>query len=194
MYKRNKYPSKLSEEELEELPESMRDKMWDPGYVYFIDFGDGKQFKIGKTIHEPTERLEAIVKGANLIYPLPSTAKLLFYVYTDTSCYYLEQLMHMYYAGYNTAGEWFEFPTWMELAEAADQLRVFGSMYYQERWFELVPDDWLEYVKHGAIPLKVHYTKNSFPWITDAEEIERSDSIDIERLKEVFGDSSDFAS
>lgn len=146
--------------EIGEMRKEMAMKKWDPGYVYIIDYGDHKHFKIGKTVKDPTVRFNQITEGAGQLLPNPLNAKLLCYVEVSSNPYYLEQLLHMEYASYHAGGEWFLFDSLGDLAELVAKMYPFGCIEYTEDWYSLWGDDFVEYVMIGVYPEQVEYSKD----------------------------------
>lgn len=125
-------------------------KNWKTGYVYVIDYGDGADFKIGCTKNDPANRLKQIM-GTSVVMPM----SLVMTGRCDTNHYYVENLAHMRFDYCHKAGEWFEFdvPTlvdlWYFLDATCDQLEL------HDRWYEIMGDDWSEYVLHLGIGIKM---------------------------------------
>jgi hypothetical protein len=124
------------------------DKRWDFGYVYVLDFGDGKRFKIGKTILEPKLRVASIQHGVRSVVKLPDMSMVMFG--TSDNPYYLEQLLHMKFDDEHVGGEWFNL-SFPDLVEIYQILYAVGSVELTDHWFEIVPGDYLDYLKHGAV-------------------------------------------
>lgn len=119
-------------------------KTWREGYVYVIDYGDGKTFKIGHTTDSPDERLHQIARG-DVIMPM----RLVMHAYIRTNCRLLETLIQMQFDPNHVLGEWFRL-NFAQLIEVYSCLKGFGdSVELEDRWFELVPDDYDRYL-HGA--------------------------------------------
>ncbi len=89
----------------------------------------------------------------------------------DSNCKYLEDLLHMKYDSNHIRGEWFEF-SFMELVELYQALETFASVQLHQRWYEIVPNDYKEYIEHGAFNPKLpHFTRKEeeefLAWIKD---------------------------
>jgi hypothetical protein len=139
----------------------MENKKWNEGYVYLIDYGDGEQFKIGMTVHDPEKRLNQIIRGTGLIYPSRIECKLVLSVYVQTNVYYTEQLIHMTMANKHIAGEWFNLSDFRDLSRVAGIMDVLGGVRYYDRWFEIVPKDYLGYVSNYSAPSTIFYTRTA---------------------------------
>jgi hypothetical protein len=120
-------------------------KRWYPGYVYVIDYGDGKTFKVGSTIGNPEGRLKQIV-GSSVIMPM----HLVMAVYTETNCTWLENLVHMQLDNKHISGEWFTLD-FVDLVEVYQMLTSFGGVEMYDDWWNLVDEDYQKYIDHGAI-------------------------------------------
>lgn len=140
------------------------------GYLYVIDFGDKRTFKIGYTTKSVTERFNQIAKSSVL---MPNQMALVMSFDVMTNVYAVESLMHMKFEDYRINGEWFElnFPELVELYQVMCGLSVRQTLH--QRWFEVVPDDHEKYIEHYAIsPVKL-------PYMTVNEYNEHIDSLKI---------------
>jgi hypothetical protein len=137
-----------------------------PGYVYLIDFGDGKTFKIGQTKHEPELRLHQIAKG-NVIMPM----QLVMEVYTETNCGLLETLLHMNFDNNHIRGEWFRFD-FFDLVDIYQAMSSFGGARLHDRWYELVPDGYDKFIEGGRISSKLPYFDKKEAEIPDFDELD----------------------
>lgn len=123
-------------------------KKWNSGYIYVIDYGDGKTFKIGYTNKEPEMRISQISK-MNVIMPM----HLVMSAYIDTNVYYVEQILHMMLDEQHVRGEWFKLDIidLCEVYELLDRLS-FGAVTCEDRWYdEIVPKDYQSYLDHCAL-------------------------------------------
>ena len=142
----------------EDMADEMRSKKWSEGYLYILDYGDGKQFKIGITTKNPKIRASQIKKNAGMLLPMPIDAQIVAHLQVDTNPYYLEQLLHMQYRNFHAGGEWFRLGLG-ELAEIVSQIKPFGELTYEDRWFELYEGSF-SLVLANAYPVDVDYIKN----------------------------------
>lgn len=118
------------------------------GYVYVIDYGDGKTFKIGMTRTGPQNRMAQINKAA-ILMPKQYGMKMVMSG-EFANCYYLEQLLHDRFESLRDNGEWFklDFP---DLVETYQVFTILGDSTLYDRWYELVPYDHEGYISHGVI-------------------------------------------
>ena len=159
----------------DEQTERIQDKKWREGYIYIIDYGNQKSFKIGYTTKHPAERLKEISRGTVLM-PM----KLVAYAYCTTNAYYLEQLIHMDLDSQYVHGEWFD----LDFPRLCDVLLVLsiigGIVEYTDHWYDLVvPPDYEEYIKHGAItsPEIICYSKDKEVRVAEYEFIDWKEAI-----------------
>lgn len=148
-------------------------KKWLSGWVYVLDYGDGKTFKIGYTTGEPEERVNQIARGTVLM-PM----RLVMACYTMTNCFYFENLLQMLLDDKHVRGEWFslDFP---DLVGLYQTLSCFGGAQLYDRWFELVPDDYREYIDHFSI-------NDNYPHF-DKREWEEDNNFDFSKAIEILG-------
>jgi hypothetical protein len=147
----------MDEEEM--LPE-MQGKKWSHGYLYILDYGDGKQFKIGITTKAPKTRADAIKRNSGTLLPLPINSELIISLEMHTNPYYMEQLLHMQLAHKHAGGEWFEFDDISEVAEIVAMIEPFGYLEYFDRWYKLFEsDDVFLFVHSGVYPRGLEYVK-----------------------------------
>lgn len=133
------------DQEIEETGYNQLNKNWRDGYVYVLDYGDGETFKVGHTTGEVEQRIKQISKG-NVILPMRPVMSLL----TSTNCYYLENIIQMRLDDQHIRGEWFKL-SFVELVELYQILKFFGGVDLHERWYDLVPKDYEEYINYCAI-------------------------------------------
>jgi hypothetical protein len=121
-------------------------KMWQPGYVYVIDYGDGVTFKIGFTTTTPEVRINQIAKGS-VIMPM----HLVMSGYTNTNAYFLENLLQMHFDDNHVRGEWFklDFTRLVELYQSLAAFSVGVKLY--DRWYDLVPNNLDELLDENMI-------------------------------------------
>lgn len=119
------------------------------GYVYIIDYGNGKSFKIGHTSKDPEKRLSQISSGTVLM-PM----KLVFAVEFDNRVL-LEKILHSRLYDKKIQGEWFDLD-FIELVELYQILFYFGEVKIYDHWYEIVPKDIDIFIKnqiiHGNLP------------------------------------------
>ena len=142
----------------DDLDHNQSNKKWKTGHVYLIDYGDGKTFKIGHTINEPQKRFMQI-GGSSVIMPM----HLVFSAHVDSgNAMFIENALHMRFDADHVRGEWFK----LDFADLVDCYQVlqffsYGRTKLYDRWFELVPDDWSEYLERGSIGLMLpHFSRN----------------------------------
>ena len=141
------------EDDISDYTPDMQKKRWEYGYVYLIDYGDGKQFKIGKTKNDPKKRTASIKSGSGLLYPEPLDVKLVASIAIFSNAYFVEQLLHMEFAEYHRAGEWFLFDNYMTFLDVVSRMKDYSNdIELYDRWYEMVPADWDKYVENFAIP------------------------------------------
>lgn len=141
----------------EQMAPEMAKKKWSEGSLYILDYGDGKQFKIGITAGNPTARANQIKRNAGTLLPNPLDSKLVIHLEMDTNPYYLEQLLHMQHEYYHAGGEWFKFEM-DNLTALVSQIKPFGRLTYHDRWYELNKDS-LGYIFAGTYPSDINYRK-----------------------------------
>lgn len=144
----------------EELSPEMARKKWSPGYLYILDYGDGKQFKIGKTSGDPQNRVNQITRGASQLLPNPLNAKLVVSLAMDTNPYYLEQLLHMRLWQQHIGGEWFEFEDIESLAALVKDIKSFGRIIYYDAWYDYFDTGFLAHVVSGNYPIELRYNRS----------------------------------
>ena len=142
---------------MDEMSPEMANKKWSPGYLYILDYGDGKQFKIGITSNNPELRANQIKRGVGRLLPNPIDAKLVVSLEMETNPYYLEQLLHMQYWTSHVGGEWFELPEVDSLTQLVSYIKPFGILRYYDGWYEMFDDDFVAYVMNGIYPAKLSY-------------------------------------
>src|SRR3990167_2941266 len=92
------------------------------GYVYLVDYGDKKTFKIGRTSHlDANTRIKQIIKYG-VIMPM----KPVFYVDFDDSIL-LEKILHAKYWSNHEVGEWYNF-TFPDLVDLYQTMKCFGRV------------------------------------------------------------------
>ena len=138
-------------------------KKWQEGYVYILDYGDGKTFKIGQTRYHPSGREKHITNGLPVIMP---KIRLVMYLDMFENCYYLEQLIHMHYDSNHSNGEWFDL-RFIDLVELYSMLSFFGPVTLADGWYDIVPDDALTAKKNGEMNWI-----NRLPYMSKKEEVE----------------------
>lgn len=144
----------------EELSPEMARKKWSPGYLYILDYGDGKQFKIGKTSGDPQNRVNQITRGASQLLPNPLNAKLVVSLAMDTNPYYLEQLLHMRLWQQHIGGEWFEFEGAESLATLIKDIESFGVITYYDRWYKYFDHGFLANIIADIYPVGLDYNRS----------------------------------
>jgi len=144
----------------EELSPEMARKKWSPGYLYILDYGDGKQFKIGKTSGDPQNRVNQITRGASQLLPNPLDAKLVVSLAMDTNPYYLEQLLHMRLWQQHIGGEWFEFEDIESLTALIKDIEPFGRITYYDKWYDYFNSMFLANIAAGAYPPELSYNRS----------------------------------
>lgn len=148
------------DDEVSEMTPEMVSKKWSPGYLYILDYGDGKQFKIGITKNNPAIRANQISRGAGMLLPNPINAELVVSLKMDTNPYYLEQLLHMQQHFNHVSGEWFEFGDKDELANLVKTIEPFGELEYYDRWYSYFDSDFVAYLINFAYPVGLKYNKS----------------------------------
>jgi len=131
---------------------NQKDKKWLAGYIYLIDYGDGKTFKIGYTTISPEKRLKQICGKTSVIMPM----KLVLFGETETNCIHLESLLHMVFDKNHVNGEWFrfEFPDLVSFFIALNSFC--NNVHIEDRWFEILPKDAKEWVEFLEIKLPIY--------------------------------------
>lgn len=144
----------------DDMKSEMQNKKWSPGYLYILDYGDGKQFKVGITTKSPKTRADAIQRNAGMLLPLPIESELIISLEMDTNPYYLEQLLHMTLADKHIGGEWFMFDDLGELAELVSIIKPFGILEYFDRWYDIFASDDVFLSVHSHVyPSNLDYVK-----------------------------------
>lgn len=142
---------------------NQKNKNWIHGHVYVLDYGDGKTFKIGSTIHEPESRAGGITKGLPVIMP---KMELVMSAEIFSNCRMVEQLIHMHFDQYHIKGEWFNLE-FIYLLQVHTMLAQFGSPRLYGRWYELIPEDAIEARQEGKFDWL-----HSLPFLSKDEEDE----------------------
>ena len=122
----------------------------DYGYVYVINFGDDKSFKIGFTTTEPEERLKSIQRTSVV---MPNTMSLVMSSLAHQP-FYLEQILHSKFDTSKIKGEWFElsFPDLVDVYKILYTVGGDGELH--PNWFSLVPNDYQLYIDNSAVTLE----------------------------------------
>lgn len=146
------------------------------GEIYVIDFGDMKNFKIGYTTVGSSNRLNTIGKGPVL---MPNKMELVMSFEVTTNVRAVESLMHLKFDGYRVKGEWFDlgFVELVELYQAMYGLSVRRTLH--NRWFEIVPNDYENYIEHCAINPTI------LPHMTIDEHVRHFESMN--KVKDLWG-------
>lgn len=147
----------------------MKKKKWSPGHLYILDYGDGKQFKIGITTNNPQVRANQITQNSGMLLPNPIGAELVFSLYMDTNPYYLEQLLHMNHFAKHTGGEWFHFEDITDLVDTVSSILILGEPTYYDRWFDLLEDGAFGMIVHDIYPIGLPYVRDLSIWRTGSE-------------------------
>lgn len=172
------------DEDNEMSPEMAR-KKWSNGYLYILDYGDGKQFKVGITSGDPTKRLNQITRNAGHLLPNPLDAELVVSLEMNTNPYYLEQLIHMQLADQHVGGEWFKFESSDWIVDIVDQIKPFGNLEYYDRWYSYFNDDYLAYIVAGVYPGSLSYNKHLYNYCATGQVKVRLVDDDTEALARV---------
>lgn len=148
------------DEYVEERSPEMQIKKWSPGYLYILDYGDGKQFKIGITRGDPTTRANQIKRNSGHLMPNPISSELVVTLKMDTNPYYLEQLLHMTYEYRHVGGEWFELDDTQDIVGLVAMVKPFGRLKYYPRWYSYFDETFLSFVVAGTYSAELDYSKD----------------------------------
>jgi hypothetical protein len=107
---------------------------YSPGYIYVIDYGDGKKFKIGMTNGKVETRFRQI---ANTSVLMPMHLVMEAFVYNARQ---VENLLHLKFEPKHIRGEWFELKL-MDLVELYQTLSLLGTPAVHDHWFSFIPED-----------------------------------------------------
>lgn len=115
-----------------------------PGYVYILDYGDGKTFKIGHTTKEPEDRLKQI-SLSSVLMPM----RLVMSVFCE-NCKQLENLLHLVYDENNVVGEWYALHL-VDIIEIYQSMSVFGGAELYDGWYELADGRFDDLIHEGVV-------------------------------------------
>lgn len=110
---------------------------WKWGYVYLLDSGDSRVFKIGHTKYL-IQRLDQL-RETPVIMPTESPLRYFVACEVTTNCEYAEHLLHMIFDDHHVNGEWFDLgdspPELIRLMETLERVSRGGFQYF-ESWFQ----------------------------------------------------------
>lgn len=123
---------------LEEI--SLNDKK-EAGFIYLIDFGDGKT-KIGITQNDPRKRMRALWRPGTL---MPFDLSLVALGYSAEFSSFIEKYLHAYYCHLRVKGEWYDFGgrerRAFKLRLIEDLSHLADNFCFCEGWWNWKPSD-----------------------------------------------------